>query len=345
MTVRAALLFDTWPEADRILWPSLFLQGGLLDDRGPLSHLRLTTQKMLEGHYGRWLGWLANANPAALLENPEHRFTPERLSCWLEDLEQVGPASRHMIVSSTLWVLKSAAPDQDWRIQDHVRKWLYIKAKKHLSGRKHGRVVSTEVLLKAGLQLAGPDADTASTVLKAAKYRRDGAMVSMLALMPLRRRSLAELNIGTSFEVTGRQITVRLSGDMTKSGLPWEAPVPKVIEPVLRRYVEEVRPWLLSRGGQSHGVLWVDNRGTPYPANYFGDRICQITERITGVRISSHLFRDAAATTLSRTSPKDARLIRPLLAHASFGIAERHYIQASTIEAGRDYAKIVSGGQ
>jgi len=138
-------------------------------------------------------------------------------------------------------------------------------------------------------------------------------------------------------------ITVWLDGDMTKNKLRWDTAVPDILEPVLRRYVEEVRPWFLSRGEQSHNTLWVDNKGAPYELDYFSKRICQITERIVGVRVSPHLFRDAAATTLSRTSPKDARLIRPLLAHASFGVAERHYIQACTVEAGRDYAEVLDG--
>jgi integrase len=324
------------------MWQTLFRQGGLLDDAGALSHLRPTTQKMLEGHYGCWIGWLNRTDPTVLLESPAQRFTAERLSGWLEDLSRVSPVSRHILVRSALWILKLAAPDQDWSRHDHVRQWLDMNAKKKLSNRKQGRVLSSAVLLKAGLQLAGPKADMASTALKAAKCRRDGAIIAMLALMPMRRRSFIELTLGTSFEVTEREISVRLSGDMTKNGLPWEASASKVLEPVLRRYVDEVRPWFLARGAQSHDVLWVDNRGVPYVANYFGHRICQITEHLTGVRVSPHLFRDAAATTLSRTSPKDARLIPPLLAHASFGIAERHYIQASTIEAGRSYAEIMT---
>ncbi len=50
---------------------------------------------------------------------------------------------------------------------------------------------------------------------------------------------------------------------------------------------------------------------------------------------------DAAATTLARISPEAARLIRPVLAHNRFGTAERHYIHAGSIEAGRDYAAVV----
>ena len=54
-----------------------------------------------------------------------------------------------------------------------------------------------------------------------------------------------------------------------------------------------------------------------------------------------HFFRDAAATTLAQISPESARLIRPILAHSGFGTAERHYIHAGSIEAGRDYAAVI----
>ena len=33
--------------------------------------------------------------------------------------------------------------------------------------------------------------------------------------------------------------------------------------------------------------------------------------------------------------------IRPLLGHQSFGVAERHYIKASMIEAGRTYSALL----
>lgn len=341
MTTPLVLPFDAWPNSDKQMWQALFHRGGLLDDAGALSHLRPTTQEMLCSRYGRWIGWQSMADPAALLQLPPQRLTAGRLKAWLEDLAHTSPVTRHMFAKSVFWVLSTADPDQDWAVQDHAIRWLDHKAKNHQSHRKDGRVLSSAVLFEAGLRYAGPVADAASTPLKAAKFRRDGAMVALLSLMPMRRRSFLELDLDKSFEMAKDHITVRLSGDMTKNKLPWEAAVPETLEPVLRCYVEEVRPWLLSRGGQSHSLLWVDNRGAPYVANYFGERISQITEHLTGVRVSPHLFRDAAATTLSRTSPKDARLIRPLLAHASFGTAERHYIQACTIETGRSYAEIL----
>lgn len=79
-----------------------------------------------------------------------------------------------------------------------------------------------------------------------------------------------------------------------------------------------------------------------YQGDHFGSRIRDITMALTGVRVGPHLFRDAAATTLARHSPKAARLIKPVLAHLAEGTAERHYIDASTIEAGRAFASVVA---
>lgn len=137
-------------------------------------------------------------------------------------------------------------------------------------------------------------------------------------------------------------IAILLSPDMTKNGLPWEARVPELLVPVLRRYIEDARPWFLSKTGSAHDWLWVTDRGTPYDGNRLGMRIGKVTQRLTGVRVPPHFFRDAAATSLSRLSPENARLIRPLLGHSSYGTAERHYIQALNIEAGRDYAAVLA---
>lgn len=61
-----------------------------------------------------------------------------------------------------------------------------------------------------------------------------------------------------------------------------------------------------------------------------------------GQYCSVHYAEDAAATTLSQISPESARLIGPVLAHSGSRPAERHYIHAQTIEAGRDYAALVA---
>ena len=332
-----------WPQADQAMWESLLVRGGPLDDCGALSHLRPTSLAALEDRYGRWLGWLTSTEPESLLEPPADRATMTRLLAWLDALGHVAPMSKLIFVGSTLRVLRAAAPDRNWGPHRHLEASLRFAAGRGSPERKRGRVLSSAVLLEAGVKLAGLQADTAKTELSSAKRRRDGTMIAMLALMPMRRRAFAGLRLGHSLYVTQNEILVALPGEMTKTGLPWEAPVPAQVAHLLRRYLSETRPWLMARAGQHHDYLWVDNLGAPYSFNLnrFGKKITTITTRITGVRVPPHFFRDAAATTLARMSPEAAQLIRPLLAHSRLDTAERHYIQAGSVEAGRDYATVI----
>ena len=181
----------------------------------------------------------------------------------------------------------------------------------------------------------------ATTPLAQATMQRDGTMVAFLAMMPLRHRSFTGLKIGESLLITDDVLTVVLSEDLTKTGVAWETIVPKPAAATLRHYLAHTRPYLMSRTDQRHDSLWVCNNGEPMGYSYIGTRIPDITERLTGVRMPPHFFRDAAATTLARDSPKAARLISQVLGHAASGIAERHYIQAGSVEAGRDYASLM----
>jgi hypothetical protein len=158
-------------------------------------------------------------------------------------------------------------------------------------------------------------------------------MIAVLALLPMRRRAFATLELGSSVLVTEDRIEIVLSGEMTKNGVPWEASVPKVIEPLLRRHIEEVRPYLLSRGSERHDFLWTDSKGRPLQPGYLSTRIGRAPRSSRGLGFL-RIFSGCGRTTLAQLSPKAARLVRPLLGHASFGVAERCYNHATTIEDG-----------
>ncbi len=336
------LPLSEWPGADRMMWEALRKEAGPLDVPGGLAHLRQTSRNTLEVQYSRWLKWLLVTDPKALSLPPAERATLSRLQSWLEALRHTKPMSQHMFVGSVLKVLKEAAPEQDWTMQLRLLAGLKRAAGRGDPARKSGRVLSSAVLLKAGQSHADLDADTIPNQLKRMICQRDGTMIALLSVLPMRRRAFCELALGQSIHVSATEIMISLSEEMTKTGVPWEVIVPKQIEPTLRRYIEEVRPALLVRGDQDHDVLWVGKKGEVMSANYIGSRIGTLTLKLTGKRVPPHFFRDAAATTLARISPKSAQLIRPVLAHAGFKTAERHYIHAQTIDAGRDYASLIS---
>jgi integrase len=167
-------------------------------------------------------------------------------------------------------------------------------------------------------------------------------MVAFLVVLPIRRRAFAGLEIGRSFLCDGRRMSVVLDGSLTKTGQPWETEVPRALVDLLVDHLEHVRPCLAERSRSSSRALWLNDQGEPYAASYLGRCIGLITEELVGVRIPPHFFRDCAATTLAYDSPDSARLTRGLLGHSSFRTAEKHYNQATMIDAGRSYAGLIA---
>ena len=337
------LPYAEWPAADRALWESLFTEGNPLDDRGPLVHLRQTSRETLARDYGRWLKWLADHRPDVLTRPPLDRATLDLLKDWLRALAHTAPMTQLMFVDGVLRIMSAAAQERDWSAQRGLKARLKRAAGRgDPRRRKQGRILSSRALLDA----AGMLADVAKTRpeggLTRATAQRDAAMVGLLALLPMRRRSLASLSLGSSVFLTEDRIVIALSGNLTKTDVPWEAEVPDESVVFLRRYLAEGRPVLEQRGDGNDPSLWLDGKGKGLSYAYIGPRIAEATHRVTGVRVPPHFFRDAAATTLARISPQAAQLIPSVLGHRAFETAERHYIQAKTIEAGRDYGALVA---
>lgn len=109
----------------------------------------------------------------------------------------------------------------------------------------------------------------------------------------------------------------------------------------MRLYLEEARPFFQARATENTNALWLADTGVPYSYGYIGRRIPLITERLIGVNVPPHFFRDAMVTTLARASPDFARGSKAILGHIDHRTAERHYNHARSVEAGREYASIL----
>lgn len=342
MKAAAARAPRSWPAEDQALWQTLITPAAHpFDDEGALSHLRPATLDSYATFYSLWLAWLGVAVPEAVQEAPECRATFERLHAWTDSMAGNAPMSRAFRLKAVLRVVSAAAPDADWSLQRRLLRRLERQASRDYGSRKQGRILSSEVLLQAGLDLAGPHADAASTPLRTMIHRRDGLMIAFLALLPLRVETFSTLEFERSVLRIGGRWVIRVDGIRMKGGRPWEAPLPSVLAESFDRYVNEVRPKLISRASAPHAWLWVGDHGEPYTKNAITGRIRKVTRARIGVCVPPQFFRDAAATTLARWSPEAARLIRPLLAHTNFRTAQQHYIQAQGIEAGRVYAAII----
>jgi integrase len=336
--------FRAWPEADRALWERLTADGDPLEERGPLAHLRPSSLLSIANAYQRWLAWLGKRDLSALTEQPAVRATPARLKAWIADLEDHAPLTQFTYVERTLRLLAAEAPEQDWAPHRRCLALLRRRGADAASGRRPGRLPTSGDLVCAGLTWAGGDVEDTSndgTSFRAAKRLRDGVMIAVLALMPIRRRAFCGLELGRSVLLRGTDVIIVLEGADTKSGTTWEAAVPDPVRAPLLRYIAEMRPPLMSRTVKPHCRLWVGDHGRPYSDIHLGERIARITEWIVGTRLSPHAFRHVAATTLALASPDAARLTRAILGHTSFRVAERHYNRATTLDASRAYAKLI----
>lgn len=336
------LPLQEWPLSDQQMWRSLVVDGGPLDDRGPFSDLCETSLDLALRCYGRWLRWLDQTDPKALAEAPSTRASSTRLMGWIDDLSSIRPSSRLILLTKTLRVLTAAAPDLNWEGQQRIRSNLNRSAGSGDRSRKAGRIFDSSVLFNAGLRHATVDVGSATTWHEAMKRVRNGTIIALLALMPMRRHAFANLTLGESLLINGDKVTVVLASQLTKNKRAWEAEVPAQVLPLLHRYLDEARPWFLGRGGLRHEMVWVGDDGRQFRENYFGMKIAGITTELIGVRVPPHFFRDAAATTLADNTAKGPGLIRPVLAHSNFQTAERHYINAGTIEAGRNHARLLA---
>ena len=182
---------------------------------------------------------------------------------------------------------------------------------------------------------------------RAIKGRRDGLIIAFLALDPVRRRNLADLVLGRTLLRHTSGWLIAFTADDTKTHTVHEVPLPDTLVVPLEAYLEVWRPILEARTGRwiksVGGALWVSKDRSPMTQMALYDRIRARTKAKWGKAINPHLFRDAAATTLSIVDPGHVRIAASVLGHRSFGTTEKYYNQAKGYEAQRSFHDMIVG--
>jgi integrase/recombinase XerD len=343
---RACLKLKDWPDEDRRLWLAACQPGDLLavDEGGARANHAIATNYKAEKGYGRWLTFLQIADPTCLAEAPAVRITSERVYRYVDSLIGLknGTATIIARLRELGEVAKIMAPDQSWSFINALES--RIRAR-HTAVRDKRHLKLSDELLDLGLSLI--DKAIAFTGLEAALLHRDGLMIALLALVPLRRRNFAGLQLGHNVLAINDVWLITLDESETKTHAPLEILWPDELNAPLRTYLNVHRPVLSAinrRGGKPPGdALWVSSRGSPLTEMAMYLRICEHTQKAFGRAINPHLFRDAAATTLAIADPAHVRVAAPLLGHRTFTTTERHYQQAQSFDAHRAYVNALFG--
>jgi integrase len=170
---------------------------------------------------------------------------------------------------------------------------------------------------------------------------RDGLMIGLLALRPVRRRTFSLIRVRPHLRRVGDEWRMIFAGSETKSGRPFETSVPDWIVPFLERYLREMRPMYPTAA--QHDGLWRSTKGGPLTDKAIYRIITDRTRAAFGQPVNPHLFRHCAATTIAIFQPCQIGVARDLLGHSSLAMTNADYNKAQSIEASRLYAEVLTG--
>jgi integrase len=338
---RNALPLADWPAADQAAWQRAVTPASLLDndDAGRAAAWRPVSRQAVAQSYGVWLTFLLRRD-GQLTDDPVARLRPEHVQSFVVALREgrswrtVGSALNHLGMAAAVMF-----PGEDWG-------WLRTmssraRARATPSHDKAARLTRPHTLLQLGQALMDEAATTRGAYFAAARYR-DGLMVALLALLPLRRRNLMQLRLGKELRQRAGRWVIAIPGEQVKNHQPIAMPLPDALAPALEGYLARHRPVLLARGSAQASntltsALWLNTGGTPLADAQAWKIITTHTRQRLGVAVNPHLFRDCAASFLGDVDPEQVRLAAPLLGHASFATTERHYILANARQALRQH--------
>jgi integrase len=326
-----------WPDADRVALQRAFEPRDLFDERsGGGAHLAVSTRQGIIYAYRRWLGFLAIVFHDTLALPLAERVNPERVKAFVEHF---GPSVRVISVALVVEKLHSAlrliAPETDWH-------WLKAIANRLRAGARpidrFDRLVRTDQILVYGIELMDQALTMPATPHRDREIQyRDGLILALLSVWPIRRRSLAALTVTDHIERHEESFDLLLHPEDNKARRTESFRLPDLLVPCFGRYLEEIRPHLLING-QQHDRMWVSYRGTPLSDSSIYLRVSKLIARKFGKVMGIHDFRRSAATFLAIDTPELVGLTPGVLQHASPDVAEQHYNLARGATASRRFA-------
>ncbi len=338
-----SLPIEFWPEADRKAWISASRPGQRLNRGGAGSHMKAITLDDLARRYGYFLDFMNRRGLLDPTKTAGAHVTPDNVDAYLKEVvARVGSVT----VQGSIYKLRRASelidPARDLFWLADIEKDLALVMRPRS---KAHRWVLTEVLVEAGLTLI-TDAENSRRMSKLGQARqvRNGLMVAMLAMHPIRLKNFAALEIGRSLvEIKGSWWIV-LSASETKEDRPDERRIDDLLQPALDRYLKKHRPALAGAAQSSLTTLWLSsNDGSPMTYDGVARAVTETTRSTVGVAVSPHLFRTAIASSAAIHGGANPHLASAVLHHTDTHVTEAHYNRASSISAGESLKSIIQG--
>ncbi len=341
---RLYLPYAAWPQDDRTRWEAAFKTGtDRFDDCGPAAHLAEPTRLGLLDGYAKFLAFLSAHHSHLLGRAPAARLNREII----EDYVRWQPASCGSVTIVTYLhrlrdTLRFICPGEDWSWLLTIIKRLAAKARPRPE-RHH--MVTSEALYALGIKLmddAVSNCNEARNISKAHAFAyRDGLIIALLALIPLRLRTLTALRIGKHLVRSGQLWALEIPAEDLKTKRPLEFPISTELSGCIDQYLNKFRTRIPNAA--THDCLWASDQSRGLTGDAIYQRITRRTRDALGFPVNPHRFRRAAATFWSSRDPANVRGVKDLLGHMSFDTTEKHYIMAQSRVAGHALARAIEG--
>jgi integrase len=338
---RRSLPVSEWPSADQQAWEQAFRPGSRLIPGGAGAYLAQVSRDDFAQRYGAFLGFLQRAGQLRRDMPAAAQITSANVDAYMAGL---GNRVRSVTIWNCIYKLRRAAellsPATDFSWLAEIEKDLALVM---VPRSKSDRLVLSSRLAEAGLTLMTEAQSFARSDFARAKGVRNGLMIALLAFCPIRLKSFATLEIGSTFKQVHGRWWITLPSVSTKSRRPDERCAPELLNRDIGVYLQQCRPILL-RSRSATNALWISSTtGGPMTYKNLGTLISKVTLAAVGVDVSPHLFRTAAATTAAAYGGDTPHLASALLNHTDPRVTEEHYIRPSSITASKAYAEIING--
>lgn len=329
-----------WPDADRRGWEVACRPGSRLKPGGAASYLAPVSRDSFARRYGAFLGFLQRGGRLDRHAAAAAQVTQSNVEAYITDLTV---RVRSVTLHNSIYMLRRAAnllaPTADFSWLAEIEKDLALVMEPRS---KFDRLVFTGRLVEAGLTLVAEAQEFATNDLVRARGVRNGLMIALLALCPIRLKNFAALEIGQTFKEINGRWWIALPALNTKSRRPDERPVPALLNRSIDMYLNQSRAVLLGSKPPAN-ALWISSTtGHPLTTKNLGTLVSKITLETLGVDVSPHLFRTAAASTAAAYGGNTHHLASALLGHTDPRVTEEHYNRAGSVSASKVYAEIAA---
>lgn len=217
--MKLCLPYALWPEQDRGRWEAAFrTKIDLFDEHATAIHLSDATRRCLQYAYGRFLKFLSAYNGRLLALPAADRLNPKIIEAYINSQpKSCGLTSIVIYLCHLQLTLRYLCPSENWTWLSRIANRIATQAKQRPA--KYHQVTS-EALYALGLELMDSAVDlgnlTNDVCSQQALRYRDGLLIALLALIPLRLRTLTALRIGKHLVRCGNLWTLDIPAEDVK---------------------------------------------------------------------------------------------------------------------------------